>query len=77
MKSTTVRGAVMSCVVFVLTVGVACAADPIPGIGPAGEVRQLHTDLQFTEGPAGDGKGNVYFSDIPANRIYKIDGRQA
>lgn len=73
MKSTTVRCAVMSCVVLVLTICVACGADPIPGIGPVGEVRQLHTNLQFTEGPASDGKGNVYFTDIPANRIYKID----
>jgi len=28
---------------------------------------------QFTEGPAVDREGNVYFSDIPANRIHKVD----
>jgi sugar lactone lactonase YvrE len=28
---------------------------------------------QFTEGPAVDRQGNVFFSDIPANRIHKID----
>ncbi|MCC6366049.1 MAG: SMP-30/gluconolactonase/LRE family protein [Bryobacterales bacterium] len=28
---------------------------------------------KFTEGPAVDAKGNVYFSDIPNNRIHKID----
>lgn len=27
---------------------------------------------KFTEGPAVDGQGNFYFSDIPANRIYKV-----
>ena len=27
----------------------------------------------FTEGPASDGKGNLYFSDIPNNRIHKVD----
>lgn len=63
----------MSCAVLLLAVGVVFAADPIPGIGPVGEVQQLHSDLQFTEGPASDGKGNIYFTDIPANRIYKID----
>jgi sugar lactone lactonase YvrE len=28
---------------------------------------------QFTEGPAVDREGNVYFSDIPASKIHKID----
>lgn len=52
----------------------ASAADPIPGIGPRGEVKRLHGDLQFTEGPTADDQGNLYFSDIPANRIYKLSG---
>lgn len=55
------------------TCAVLWAADPIPGIGPKGEVRKLHGELQFTEGPTWDGHGNLYFSDIPANRIYKVD----
>jgi len=33
----------------------------------------LLTGLRFTEGPAADGKGNVYFSDIPNERIHRID----
>jgi gluconolactonase len=45
----------------------------IPHIGPSGEIRKLAGDLKFTEGPADDGQGNLYFSDIPADRIYKID----
>ncbi len=45
----------------------------IPGIGPVGKVTKVHGDFQFTEGPAPDGKGNLYFTDIPANRIYKLD----
>lgn len=28
---------------------------------------------KFTEGPAADGEGNVYFTDIPNNTIHKID----
>jgi sugar lactone lactonase YvrE len=28
---------------------------------------------QFTEGPAVDREGNVFFSDIPANKIHRID----
>ncbi|MSR59318.1 MAG: SMP-30/gluconolactonase/LRE family protein [Planctomycetaceae bacterium] len=39
-----------------------------------GENWQLVADgYQFTEGPAVDQEGQVYFSDIPASRIYKID----
>src|SRR5450755_3362007 len=46
---------------------------PIPHIGPIGKVTKLDVKFQFTEGPAPDSKGNVYFSDIPAEKIYKID----
>ncbi|GAB4158255.1 MAG: hypothetical protein Tsb009_35470 [Planctomycetaceae bacterium] len=28
---------------------------------------------QFTEGPAVDAKGNVFFTDVPANKIFRID----
>jgi gluconolactonase len=46
---------------------------PIPHIGPAGPVKKLHTGFKFTEGPAADQNGNVYFSDIPNERIHKVD----
>jgi gluconolactonase len=55
----------------------ACAADgtsePIAGIGPTGPVTRLHGDFMFTEGPAGDRLGNVFFSDVRGNKTYKID----
>jgi len=41
-----------------------------------GEVKRLATDMKFTEGPAADGKGNVFFTDIPNNRIMKWDGKE-
>lgn len=47
-------------------------AEPIPGIGPVGEIQKLHTDLMFTEGPAEAPDGTIYFTDIPADRIYQI-----
>ena len=56
-------------------VSLAIAADPIPGIGPAGDVKKVQSGLQFTEGPTSDGAGNLYFSDIPANRIYRLDSQ--
>lgn len=37
------------------------------------EVLKVATGFKFTEGPVSDGKGSVYFTDIPNNRIMKID----
>jgi gluconolactonase len=48
-------------------------ADPIAGIGPTGEPKKVHGDFKFTEGPISDAKGNLYFSDIPNEKIHKID----
>jgi gluconolactonase len=41
-----------------------------------GEVKQLADGFKFTEGPAADSRGNVYFTDIPNERIliWTIDG---
>lgn len=67
---------VMACSVLVVGT-LAHAAEPelkpIPGIGPVGAITKLHSGFKFTEGPAADGNGNVYFSDIPNNRIHKVD----
>jgi gluconolactonase len=51
-----------------LALGPAAAARP-----PAGEVVRLHTGFRFTEGPAADHRGNLYFTDVPNNRVHKID----
>lgn len=40
------------------------------GIEMTSDIEQLATDFKFTEGPAVDKDGNVYFSDIPESRIY-------
>lgn len=42
----------------------------------AGEVKKLAGDMKFTEGPVADGKGNVYYSDIPNKRIMVWDGKE-
>jgi gluconolactonase len=46
-------------------------------VAAGAQVRKLAGDFKFTEGPAGDAEGNVYFSDIPNNRILKwsLDGK--
>lgn len=53
----------------------AANAEEIPGISPIGKVQRLHTDFAFTEGPAADAAGNLYFTDIPNNRIHKLDAK--
>ena len=46
-------------------------------IAPDAQVKQLATGFKFTEGPAADASGDVYFTDIPNNRIHKYstDGK--
>src|SRR5688500_4040110 len=48
---------------------------PLPGVEPV----RAATSLVFTEGPAVDADGNLYFSDIENNRILKraADGRRS
>ena len=43
---------------------------------PGAEVRKLADGFEFTEGPAADAEGNVYFTDQPNDRIMKwsVDG---
>jgi gluconolactonase len=38
-------------------------------IQPGAKLEKLAGDFSFTEGPASDSKGNVYFTDQPNNRI--------
>jgi gluconolactonase len=47
-------------------------ADEIPGVGTIGPVQQVETGFGFTEGPAADGDGNVYFTDILKDRIHQL-----
>jgi gluconolactonase len=44
---------------------------------PGAVVEKLAGDFSFTEGPAADAQGNVYFTDQPNNKILKwsIDGK--
>jgi gluconolactonase len=41
------------------------------------EVKKLFGGFRFVEGPAADRDGNVFFTDIPNNRIYKIGAEGA
>jgi gluconolactonase len=46
-------------------------------IAPGATLQTLSTDFKFTEGPASDAQGNVYFTDQPNDRImiWTTDGK--
>src|SRR5262245_46813987 len=46
-------------------------ARPSGLMAPGAEVEKAGGGFVFTEGPASDAKGDVYFSDIPNNRVHK------
>lgn len=72
---TAVRCAVCVAVVLIAAVNGrwAAAADPIPDIGPTAEPTKVATGFGFVEGPAWDGDGLLYFTDIPNAKIQTVD----
>ncbi|WP_082326374.1 SMP-30/gluconolactonase/LRE family protein [Sunxiuqinia dokdonensis] len=60
------------CVICCLAVGVSAQkADALSKlIKPNAEVEKIASGFAFTEGPAPDQKGQVYFTDQPNNKIY-------
>jgi gluconolactonase len=66
-----------SCCVAVLSVAaiIGCktqpAADKLAIIARGATVQKLAGGFKFTEGPAADVAGNVFFTDIPNSRIHK------
>ena len=51
--------------------------DPLGLVSPGrrGELVTLEDGFSFTEGPAVDRRGNVYFTDQPNDRIHRWDAR--
>src|SRR5689334_16003785 len=49
--------------------------DPTGLVSRHGQLVSLATGFSFTEGPAADRHGNVYFTDQPNDRIYRWDAR--
>ncbi len=60
---------------FLVLGGPAALADGI--IAPGAKLETLSTDFKFSEGPASDAEGNVYFTDQPNDRIMKwtVEGK--
>ncbi|MBC7822242.1 MAG: DUF3500 domain-containing protein, partial [Planctomycetaceae bacterium] len=51
----------------------AAAATEAPDQGNESDVTKLRGGFRFTEGPAADADGNVFFTDPQASVIYKVD----
>ncbi len=49
------------------------AGQAIGGLGEVGDVVLERSGFTFTEGPATDRSGNLYFTDIPPSRIHRLD----
>lgn len=48
-------------------------ADSVRTVKPGAVLMQVSKQFTFTEGPAVDKKGNIYFTDQPNDRIWKYD----
>lgn len=56
--------------VLLLTTASTYAAESAP-VAPGAQLKKLGGGFLFTEGPAADGNGNVYFTDDPNDRIVR------
>ncbi|RKY08035.1 MAG: SMP-30/gluconolactonase/LRE family protein [Planctomycetota bacterium] len=63
-------------VLLVVVVSAGCEEN-LSVIAPGAQVVKLAGGFKFTEGPAADARGNVFFTDIPNRKIHKWspDGR--
>ncbi|MGB7842327.1 MAG: SMP-30/gluconolactonase/LRE family protein, partial [Salinimicrobium sp.] len=57
--------------VFTILYGVSGNSQEQPLIAEGAKLELLSEDFEFTEGPATDEAGNVYFTDQPNNKIHK------
>lgn len=65
------------CLSFSIICSSACAQENKGIIAPGAKVEKVAEGFNFTEGPAVDKQGNVYFTDQPNDRIWKwpLDGK--
>ena len=77
MKSSKNKAVWLCLLGVVLVTGMAAAQEGGSVIAPNAKVVKLAEVFKFTEGPACDAKGNVFFTDQPNNKIYQwsVDGK--
>jgi gluconolactonase len=63
--------------VLIASMALSLAAGGAGVVEPGAKLKKLAGDFKFTEGPAADAEGNVYFTDQPNDRIvvWTVDGK--
>ncbi|WP_423998450.1 SMP-30/gluconolactonase/LRE family protein [Maribacter sp. IgM3_T14_3] len=56
---------------LLLTIVISCKSQQRPLVSDGAQLVQVANNFSFTEGPASDKNGNVYFTDQPNNKILK------
>lgn len=62
---------VMTLIFFILLFNLPVSAQESPVTAVNAELIRLSDDFSFTEGPAADAEGNIFFTDQPNNKIWK------
>ncbi len=56
---------------FLFGIGTICAQEEDSVIAPGASLKMVQSGFIFTEGPAADADGNIYFTDVRGERIYR------
>jgi len=64
-------------IVLILLAATGCSGEKVSLVAAGAKVEKLAGGFEFTEGPAVDTDGSIFFTDIPNNRIHKwsVDGK--
>ena len=60
-----------SLTIFLMAVSICPASEKQSIVPPGTKIVKLAGGFKFTEGPAADNSGSIFFTDIPNNRIHK------
>lgn len=61
----------VSMVLLMAFLSAGCSGEQLSVVADGAKVEKLAGGFKFTEGPAADAKGNIFFTDIPNNQIHK------